>query len=203
MADLGLTKLKAVNRMLRTIPILPVAALDPSGSSEASRAEEVLDEVTDAVLLEGYYDNFVRCKLFTAVASEITVTSDVLRVRSAGPNQHRNFTLKSDKVYDLDRDTSTFASATEQIYLDVWKKWSFVDLAPQLKELITNRAAVVYQSRRRGSPDMDQTLTRESAQAEVNVNKPGIPLAPSQTPNPFPLLSGIGGNMGGQQGGSR
>ena len=66
MATLGLTRLRAINRVLRgsgfdTITTAPAAA----DTDEAADAEDVLDEVTDIVLTQGFPENTQKGKKYT------------------------------------------------------------------------------------------------------------------------------------------
>lgn len=182
MAVLGLTKIHAVNRILRTANVLPVSALDTGGSSMQARAEEILDEINIQVQSRGMQANTAKARDYSPTASQVQVSSDVLAVRGAGKDSHRNFTLRGDKVYDLDLDTLTISAA---ITIDVVKLISFEDLPPAEKEYITNEAAIIYQRRWRGSPDQDTFLRDEAAKvapfAKSPVDRPG-----DGTINPYP-----------------
>ena len=197
MATLGLTKLQAVNRILRAIDELPVAALDPGGASIAARAEEVLDDVRQDILVRGYYHNVVKCQAVVPALDagqyKATVPSNVLKVRSAGPNQHRNITLLGDLLYDLDRASIDFLS-TATVYVDMWLNVAFESMSPDLKSFVANEAATVMQRRWKGSGESDSFLKEETIKSELNTDKvrPG-----PETPNQFPALTAV---QQGQQG---
>lgn len=185
MAVLGLTKLLAVNRMLRAINSLPVTALDPGGSSLQARAEELLDDVNRTIQGRGMYSNTARSRTYTPVAGAIVVGSDVLKVKAAGADGHRNFTLRGDSLYDLDADSATFTAAVQ---IDVTKLISFESLSPEDKEYITSEAVAEFQRRWRGSPDQDRYNQENVAKASAYVKNPSV--RPGDMPmNPVPASS--------------
>lgn len=183
MAVLGLTMLAAVNRLLRSVNVLPVSALDTGGSSMQARAESVLQETNINIQSRGLNSNTVRARDYTPVSNEIQVASSVLMVRSAGKDQHRTLTLRGDKVYDLDGDTATFNAA---VCLDVVKLVAFEDLPPADKEHIANEATIEFQRVWRGSPDQDAFRRDNAAKTAPFVRTDGErnSLGPV---NPYPM----------------
>ncbi len=182
MAVLGLTKLSAVNRILRSVNILPVSALDPGGSSMQARAEEILNEINIQIQTRGLQTNTAKARDYTPSGSQVQVSSDVLAVRGAGKDSHRNFTLRGDKVYDLDSDTVTISAA---ITIDVVKLISFEDLPPAEKEYIANEASTIFQRRWRGDPGQDVFQRDETGKTAPFAKSPGP--RPGDGPmNPIP-----------------
>lgn len=148
MASIGSSKLQAVNRIAISIGQQPFSALTSTGSwptltytgSIEGQLERWLDETLYTVLTKGTYHNLAKCKALTADgAGAITMASTTLRVKGAGPSEHRNFTVVDGALYDLDRDTATF-NASEVVYADVYKLIEFAKCPPELKELIITSA---------------------------------------------------------------
>lgn len=184
MATLGLTKLEAVNRMLRSVNQLPVAALDTAGTSIAAFAEQVLDEASTAYQARGLDENTVYGKAYTANGSGIvTVASGVLNVKGSGPQANKRVTLRSDVVWNLSDDTNNWGNGAT-IYLDVITEVTFVDLTPASKEAIANEATVIFQRRYRGSPDQDGYTQQEAMKAGFLVAQPA-PMVPLSKPVPM------------------
>jgi len=196
MPILGLTKLGAVNAILETVNDLPFTVIDSTGTwpnltygaSIAGRAEQILDRVSQDVQSRGFQANLAISKPFTPAGSPLKVTLpvDTLSVRGAGPDHFRNFELRGDFLYDLDRHTDQFATAAV-IHLDVVTELEFTVCPPRLKQLIVAEAAVVFQRRHRGSLEQDAMLGQERNAAEVKVDRPK-PRPNTDPVNPFPLM---------------
>lgn len=180
MAILGLTKLQAVNRVLRSINELPASVLDTGGSSIAAIAETVLDDVSRKMLGQGFEENTIRCKEYTASAGVITLGADVLHVRGAGLSQHRKLVIRGDDLYDGDNGTGTFGS-TEKVWLEVILDVPFEDCSPRTKEAIADEAAKIMQQRWRGSPDQNEYLAEDAAKTQTNAIRP----QPTQSQRPI------------------
>lgn len=163
MAVLGLTKLEAVNRILRTYQTLPVSALDTGGTSIQAQAEQVLDEVSTQYQARGLDENTQFNKSYTANGSGIvTVASGVLAV------SHRNYrvTLRGDSVFNLTTYTDNWG-ASAVVILDVVEEIAFESLSPGTKEAICKEAEMQFQIRYRGSPDQHQSLALETARTSA------------------------------------
>lgn len=167
MAVLGLTKLEAVNRILRTYQTLPVGALDTGGTSIQAQAEQVLDEVSTQYQARGLDENTQMSKVYTANGSGIvTVASGVLNVSS----RSYRVALRGDSVINLNT-YSTNWGAGASVVLDVVEEIAFESLSPGTKEAICKEAEMQFQIRYRGSPDQHQSLALETARAESLVTK--------------------------------
>ncbi len=189
MASIGSSKLQAVNRLAISVGQQPFSALGTKtgswptygyvGSIEG-QMERWLDETLFTIQTKGTYHNLAKCKPLTADgAGAITMPSTTLRVKAAGPNEHRNFTIVDGALYDLDRDTAVF-TAGEVVYADVYKLIEFDKCPPELKELIITSAIefvlLNYQN------DI-QRAQIAAAKKEDYSNGPGLPLV-SVPPSP-------------------
>lgn len=175
MATLGLTKLQAVNRILRAASLRPVTALDTGGTSEAADAEDLLDEVDVELQSKGWPENTVRAQSHTAAdvgggVYKITVASDTLDIRPVGADAHRTLVLNGDIVFDANQNTEDFGSAVV-IYFDRVKELDFIDCSPKLKNLIAAEAARRYQQAFLNSPSRDQFLAERAALADQMVER--------------------------------
>jgi len=70
----GLTKLAAVNQILEAVKQFPVTALDTGGTSDAARAEAVLDRELTAILSNGWHENTDVNKEHKLATKNIAVT---------------------------------------------------------------------------------------------------------------------------------
>jgi len=71
----GLTKLEAVNEILEAVDIWPVAALDPSGTSDATEAERVLDRENVRVQGQGWPENTEENVSMTLPVTKLTAVA--------------------------------------------------------------------------------------------------------------------------------
>ncbi len=169
MATLGMTKLEAVNAVLRAVGDAFVAALDTSGNSEASEAERILDYASELVQTRGWPANTTYAKAHTAAgaSNEITVNSDTLRIDCVAPGRYRgNLTLSGDVVYNCAEGVSNFGSAVT-VYLDVVRELAFADTPPDLRHAIVTEAAQLYRRRKMPHPAVDAMLGEEKDRADM------------------------------------
>lgn len=187
MPSAGLTKIQAVNRLLRAVNEGPVTALDTGGPSIVARAEEVLDDARIAYLTRGWkQENVQRCARLTPSGNPATVslTSSALRVRGAGPHEHRSFQIRTQKLFDLDNYTNEFNTTVDPtVYVDIAHNVEWDDLSPGMKEAITDEAAVHMQRDYRGSPERDAGLQQRLAKTESLIRPWSEQMPPPQLNN--------------------
>lgn len=166
-----MTKLDAVNACLAAINEYRVTALDTNGTSIAGEAERYVDDATRYICAQGYPCNTRRAVSFTASASspyEISLAAlnpEVLRIKPVGNCAHRNIVIRGSKLYDADRSTSSFQAQT--VFLDVAELLDFVDLDPQLKEMVAKYAAQQFGRRTTQSQLSDAYISQELAATEL------------------------------------
>jgi len=158
----SMTKLDAVNACLAAINEYRVTALDTGGTSITAEAERYVDDSTRYFCAMGFPCNTLRAKAYTPAAGtfEVTLGSDTLRIRSAGPDQHRNLVQRGNKVYDADKGQFSMGGTTP-IYLDVAELLAFADLDPMLREQVAQHAAQRFARRTTGSQLSDAYLSQE------------------------------------------
>lgn len=190
MASSGITKISAVNRMLRAINELPITVLDTGGASIAARAEEVLEERRLSILTRGWdQENVHRAKQITPNGSgEFILDTSIIKIRGTGPNEHRSFTIRDTKVFDLNRYTSTL-TGDASLFIDAVYDVAFDQLSPTMKEFIASEATEVFQRRWRGSPDQDGYLQQERARDEAQAAPLKARMAPPEL-NTVPVAIG-------------
>lgn len=96
MASNGMTKLDAVNMVLSGINEYRVTALDTNGTSVQADAERYIDDSTRYFCAMGWPCNTRRSVAYTPSGGsfEVTVPASVIRIRGAGPSQHRNLVIR-------------------------------------------------------------------------------------------------------------
>jgi len=160
MPTLGLTKLGAINRMAWWTNQLSYAALDTGGTSDAGRAEEMLDQVTKEILAAGFEFNVYRGREYTPTGTpfKITLESTVLAVWGAGRHAYRHFDAVNGFVFDIDRYSNEFPDATN-ICLDVvYGAATWDDIPPVVKEYISWVSCRKWTQINNGDPQRDAWL---------------------------------------------
>lgn len=172
------TKLEGVNFCLKRCGIRPVAALDTNGTSEAADVERILDEETRARQIGGVFDNVSRCVALNPANSSgfIPVPTNTLAIKSAGPNQHRNFAIRTNvtlqDLFDLDKNTFSFTIG-EVIYVDLTVQIDFANASPGLQLMILDASTQIYQRLFSGSPIKDEMLAGDRLRSEANLDRSG------------------------------
>lgn len=179
----GLTRIEAVNRILRAWGMARISTLDSSGSwpsltygtSDAGEAESILDEVTAEVLTERWDHAMVDLhKTYTADGSGFVDLDEgnenVLKVRGSGDYQAHALSIRSGRLYDNVNNTANFGNGAT-VTLDVIQNIAFENLDPALKSLAVNRA--VEYARNYKMPDELRAaiMARDVSRAEEGVDQ--------------------------------
>ena len=159
------TKLQAVNTIISNIGQAPVTNLE-SGNPLVEMAEQILDEITIAVLAEGWEYNTERGYPFTPNSSnEIVIPDNVLQLDTK-PGDGTQTVIRNGKLYDRVKHTYTFDG---QQKLDVQWLFDFEDLPEAFKNYITIRAANVFAGRSVGSQEAVSFGQREETIARATL----------------------------------
>lgn len=159
------TKLQAVNTIISNIGQAPVTNLE-SGNPLVEMAEQILDEITIAVLAEGWEYNTERGYPFTPDSNkEIVIPDNVLQLDTK-PGDGTQTVIRNGKLYDRVKHTYTFDG---QQKLDVQWLFDFEDLPEAFKNYITIRAANVFAGRSVGSQEAVSFGQREETIARATL----------------------------------
>lgn len=165
----GLSKLQAVNKMLRSIGEFPVQALDTGGSTDAAVAESVLDEVKLAVLGDGWNLNTAHnITLSRNSGNQIPIPTTALHIDSYGSFANSNYVRRGDYLYDLDNNTDVF---TESVTVSIIYDMEWDQLPAKLKHYITCRAALQFCIEGPADDRMVQFLTAERDDALLDARR--------------------------------
>lgn len=165
MATTKATRLKAVNTIISNVGQAPVTSLE-TGNPLVEMAEQILDEITLAVLSEGWEFNTERGYPFTpANDKKITIPDNVLRI-DATPGNGEQLVIRGGKLYD--RVAHSFAFDGQQ-HLDVVWLFDFEELPEAFKNYITIRAANVFAGRSVGSQEAVTFGQREEVVARATL----------------------------------
>ncbi len=174
-----LTKLQAVNRMLRGSSEPPVESLTISATNEALAAENLLDETNIYSQMAGLYVNTIIVNL---VPDPVTFTVDLpdttLNViggwwgegrMSIGDenfpdNRDRNFVMRGfnpQQLFDLDRNSFLFPD-DDDVTIMYTLLIEYDELPTSQQFRIVDQASRLYQMSVQGDPNMDQLLNQEA-----------------------------------------
>ena len=159
------TKLQAVNTIISNIGQAPVTNLE-SGNPLVEMAEQILDEITIAVLAEGWEYNMERGYPFTPDSNNQILIPDNVLSLDTKPGDGTQTVIRNGKLYDRVKHTYEF---TGQQKLDVTWLFDFEKLPEAFKNYITIRAANVFAGRSVGSSEAVQFGQREETIARATL----------------------------------
>ena len=158
-------RLSAVNTIIANIGQAPITGLD-TGNPLVEMAEQTLDEITRAVLSEGWAHNTEVGYPYTPDATgSIVVPENVLAIDGV-PGDGRQIVIRDGKVYDRVSHSYTFSGVQE---LTVTWLFDFAELPEAFKNYITIRAANVFAGRSVGSKEAVAFGQREETVARATL----------------------------------
>ena len=174
-----MTTLQAINEILRAIDLPPIAAVPSTASDTTSigaRAEDELTTATRQVLTQGYPCNTTFSRSYTLDSNgEVDVSAAdpaVLRIRGVSPAQFKDsLFLRGGKFWDQRLGQTDLGNQNDIIYVDVIEELAFVDVSPDVQEIIVSQARIKFQRQHQGSQANDAFLQQEHAEAEVDATR--------------------------------
>lgn len=159
---MSLTKLEAVNQILRAIGEQPVSSR-ASGLDDAESAEAVLDDTSAEVQAKGWHCNTdYNYKLTPNSSNRIPVPATALWLDTTGVSARLNVTERklsgTRHLYNVDEQTFTF---TSPVYVDIIWKIDFEDLTVHLQNYIVAMAAQTYQANELSSVALDRFIMKK------------------------------------------
>lgn len=163
----NLTKLEAVNRMLRAAREHPVSTLGAGGEGDTLMAEQVLDEVNRREQMEGLHLNTVVADFTPDANGHIILPSNTTDVRAWGDDHCRNLYFREVngqvRLFDASETPATDIFDDEAITLRLAFLIDFEDLPLPHQFSIVDQAAVEYQMAVQGSSTIDAHLRQIAA----------------------------------------
>ena len=157
----ALSKLEAVNRILRSAGEFPVSTLN-SQSNDTLLAVSVLDEQTLYANMEGSLQNTVYTTITATADGQFLLPDSLLHIETVGEDagilvstRRNNPTL----LYDVVNNTTTWTCST----LDVQQviRLDFEDLPTQQQFSVTDYASRLYQMQTVGDVNQDALLAQQ------------------------------------------
>jgi hypothetical protein len=217
----GYTFVQAINEIVEVVGEFPMSGTTkpsalgtPDITSNYARAEQFIDRYSKRVQAQGWPENTTFAKKFTSAqvtghtgtsGFKITIPNSVLRVKAAGPDEHRSLVVRFDadadnagtdvplqRLYDANNQSHSFGTAATEVYVDVVEELIFDNLSVHLQDVIIGQAKMAFQRRLQGNLNMDQALSSEYIQSEAQAPRNAPEL--DQPFNTRPMIPGAGGS---------
>ncbi|WP_261534348.1 hypothetical protein [Burkholderia multivorans] len=154
---MALSRLQAVNRMLTAVGE-SVILVEVAGAGDYANCSDILDQVTQEVLLKDYKCNTERRTLVPDADGRIVVPPEVLKIDPVDP--YLDVTFRAGRLYDRANATDVFTAPVE---VDVTLGLRFEDIPFSLQLEVVAKAARRYQKFYVGSQTADGFLKEDEA----------------------------------------
>ena len=160
------TKLEAVNTMLTSIGEQPIQNMnDLAGLSDASIAEQILDNVSRAIQSRGWiFNTDLDVQMPVDQYGEIKLSPDILRVDTTSRvrNGDTDIVERGRKLYDRQKQTFIF---TTKVTVNQIKLLVFEDLPEPARRYIAIRSARIFHDRVVGSGELHRFYQEDEMNA--------------------------------------
>jgi hypothetical protein len=156
----ALSKLDAVNRILRASGEYPVSTLSVTGSNDVTLAVQTLDELTLYCQMQGLNCNTVVKTVLPDANGIIYIPDTTLSVDVFGNDMNRNIVQRGRNptyLFNIDDNTDVFEIGVE-VNIKIVAALIFEDLPTADQFDITDQAARMYQMATVGEKDQDRIL---------------------------------------------
>lgn len=166
-----LTKLDAVNEMLRMLSLAPVSSLDDTENLKSSIAQETLESSRVEILSMGWHANKVKVTLEPDVDGYIAVSSTVIEIealKNTDDQEIPDVTVRGDRLFDITNNTEVF---TKNVNAYITYDLSFEDIPVSLRRFVLAHAKRRFQMNMQGNTATDSILREELALAQIQAKK--------------------------------
>lgn len=154
----ALSKLEAVNRILRFAGEYPVSSLSSSGLNDTLVAERILDESVLHYQLPGQNFNTVVTTYSPDNTGKIYIPDNTLWVDTNGSDLEKNIVQRGRNptyLFDIDNNTDVF---TDSLKIKIAIKLEFEDIPTADQFAVTDNAARIYQMTVVGDVNQDSVI---------------------------------------------
>lgn len=154
----ALSKLEAVNRILRFAGEYPVSSLSSSGLNDTLVAERILDESVLHYQLPGQNFNTVTTTYSPDTTGKIYIPDNTLWVDTNGSDLEKNIVQRGRNptyLFDIDNNTDVF---TDSLKIKIAIKLEFEDIPTADQFAVTDNAARIYQMTVVGDVNQDAVI---------------------------------------------
>lgn len=166
-----LTRLDAVNEMLRMLSLAPVSSLDDTENLKSSIAQETLESSRVEILSMGWHANKVKVTLEPDVDGYIAVSSTVIEIealKNTDDQEIPDVTVRGDRLFDITNNTEVF---TKNVNAYITYDLSFEDIPVSLRRFVLAHAKRRFQMNMQGNTATDSILREELALAQIQAKK--------------------------------
>lgn len=160
----ALSKLDAVNRILRASGEYPVSTLTITGSNDVTMAIQVLDEATIHAQLPGLNCNTIYTSVSPDSSGRILIDNNTISIDTRDVDMGRNVVQRGRNptyLFDVDNDTDQFEIGTS-IKVRIVKNLAFEDLPTADQFMVVDVASRSYQMATVGDVNQDRILQEMS-----------------------------------------
>lgn len=156
------SKLEAVNGCLTNIGESPVADLTTGLLVDAKIAEDVVNEISRDLQMDGWHFNTETRRITPDVSGNINLPANTLKIDATGFDAGRDVIQRGTKLYDKAGNTFAFTSG---IHVEMILGLDWDELPEVARRLIAVRAARVFQERQLGVDSVSQQNRNDEARA--------------------------------------
>lgn len=146
----NLTKLQAVNRILRAAREHPVSSLGLGGENDTLMAEQILDEVTLREQMTGLHINQTSTSFVPDADQQVILPINTVAAKGSNQHRHRNYFFREDDgrllLFDADKTPATSLFDDARVYVELVQSVSFEAMPPPLQFSVVDQAAFEYAS---------------------------------------------------------
>lgn len=160
-----LTRLDAVNAMLRVIGSAPVNTIAGPVSAAVAVAAQTLDQVDKEIQSEGWWFNIEKAlTLSPDVNGYVYVPNNMLSIDDDSGANCPNIAVRGERLYDLENHTFVFSG---NVAIRAIIRLTFEDLPPTAQDAIMASAQRRFQRDQRGVLTKDRLLAEQEANARA------------------------------------
>lgn len=165
-----LTRLEAVNMMLRAIGQTGVQSLEASlGNRDSENAQQELRVTLKTILAEGWHFNTEKgFPIDPNEAGEITIPNNALKVDTAGRSKQLDLVRRGTRLYD--RVEHTYAIG-KTVYVDMVIALEFEELTPTARYYVAVKATRRFASQEQGSVGSLKLTERDEQDARLRMEQ--------------------------------
>jgi hypothetical protein len=155
-----MTKLEAINAILRRLGLTPVAALDTGGISTQAQVERYLDDADRACQAKGWHFNTrYNVELAQDGQGKIAVPASTYRIDTDGADSDTDVSVVGGFLYDLGNNTDVFNRNVRVTYV---AQTAFTDLPQTFADYVITEAAYNYNRAHKKDSALDGMLRDEA-----------------------------------------
>lgn len=168
------TELEAVNQMLSGIGEPPIQSLVDEANEDSLIAQQILDEVCrELATRDWWFNRETEVKFSPDADGHIEIPGDIATLESHYDygSLRANYTIKSDRLYDLDAKTDVF---TQDVYLDVVYLRAWEDLPVPAQVYVAARATRKLAARLEKHGPTVQITDQDEREAEIRLKQADV-----------------------------